>query len=153
MGKKKSNLQTDLLESLASYTTRVEKFAPKLAKKKLIVSTDFDVEPFKEDRGVRKTPLIWPLWDYKMGYVVEVPAGVSIPKHSHDEAVFRILISGSLIINGVKINKPGTWYVVPAFTEYKITTEKGYSVLSAYTTNCRTGRQQARRGKLSAPRG
>ena len=152
MSKKKSNVQTDLLESLASYTKRVEEFAPLLAKKKLIVSTDFQVEPFKEDRGIRKTPLVWPLWDYKMFYTVDVPAGVTVPKHSHDESVFRILLSGSLTINGVKIEKPGTWYVVPAFTEYEIKTDTGYSVLSAYTSNCRTGRQQALREKLSAPR-
>src|SRR5437868_5775755 len=135
MKRKKSNLQTDLLESLASYTARVEKFAPLLTKKKLIVSTDFDVEPFEEDRGILKTPLVWPLWDYKMFYVVDVPAKVTIPTHSHDEAVFRILISGSLTINGVKVDKPGTWYVVPAFTEYKISTETGYSVLSGYRSN------------------
>jgi hypothetical protein len=152
MSKQKQVVQSDVLESLASYIKRVEKYAPELAKKKLIVSTDFDVEPFKEDRGIRKTPVVWPLWDYKMFYVVDVPPGVTVPKHSHNESVFRILISGSLTINGVKIEKPGTWYVVPAFTEYKIKTETGYSVLSDYTSVCRTGKQQALREKLSAPR-
>lgn len=154
MAKKASrrNLQTDLLESLASYTGRVERFAAELAKKKLIISTELTVDPFKEDRGITKTPLVWPLWDYKMFYVVDVPANVDIPKHSHDEAVFRILLSGSLTINGRAIDKPGTWYVVPSFTEYAISTKTGYSVLSAYTSNCRTGRQQALRDKVSAPR-
>src|SRR5579871_126598 len=128
MSKKKSNPKGDILETLANHTMRIEKFAQMLAGKKLIVSTDFDVKPFKEARGIRKTPLIWPLWDYKMFYVVDVPPGVTIPKHSHKEAVFRILISGSLTINGVEIDKPGTWYVVPAFTDYQITTETGYSV-------------------------
>ena len=153
MAKKSSNLQTDTLETLSSHMARIEQFAPLLAKKKLIISTELKVEPFQEDRGVKKTPIVWPLMDYKMFYTVEVPADTAISKHSHDEAVFRMLISGSLTLNGKKIDKPGTWYVVPALTEYEIKTDTGYIVISGYTSVCRTGREQALRKKLSAPRG
>ncbi len=153
MAKKPTNLQTDILETLSSHVARIEELAPLLAKQKLIISTDLEVEPFEEDRGVKKTPIVWPLMDYKMFYTVEVPANTTIAKHSHEEAVFRILISGSLILNGKTIDKPGTWYVVPALTEYEIKTDTGYVVISGYTSMCRTGSEQALKKKLSAPQG
>ena len=152
MAKKKSLVQTDTLESLSAHIARIEQFAPLLAKKKIIVSTDFEVEPFVEDHGIRKTPIVWSMLDYKMFYVVDVPAKANIAKHSHDEAVFRILISGSLKINGRLIDKPGTWYVVPSLTEYEIQTDTGYVVISGYVSICRTGKEQAKRKKISAPR-
>lgn len=151
--KKPSNLQTDVLETLSSHIERIEQFADALAKKKLIVSTELKVEPFEEDRGIRKTPIVWPMMDYKMFYTVEVPPNTTVAKHSHEEAVFRVLISGSLVLNGKKIDKPGTWYVVPALTEYEIKTDTGYVVISGYTSICRTGREQALKKKVSAPRG
>ena len=152
MAAKKSRVQTDLLETLSSHIARIEQFAPAFAKSKLIVSTDFAVEPLEEDNKIRKTPIAWPLIDYKMFYIVEVPAGVTIAKHSHEEAVFRVLISGSLRINERLIDIPGTWYVVPSLVEYEIKTETGYSVLSGYIHNCFTRRQQAARKKVSLPR-
>jgi len=149
---KRTNLQTDLLENLSDFTKRIEKLAPEFAKKKLIISTELATRALKEDRGVRKTPVTWPLWDYKMFYIVDVPAKTTVPKHSHDEAVFRILISGSLTVNRVHIDEPGTWWVVPEFTEYEITTETGYKLLSSYVSHCTTGRQQALRDRKGAPR-
>ena len=138
-----SSLQTDLLEPLSAHIERIERFAPTFANQTLIVSTELDVDVFEENQGVTKAPIPWPLLDYKMFYIVDVPAGVTIPKHSHEESVFRILISGSLTVNGRKIDQPGTWYVVRALTEYEISTETGYRVLSGYTSNCRTGRERA----------
>lgn len=151
--KKPTNLQTDILETLSSHVSRIESFAPELAKKKLVISTDLEVQPYEEDRDIKKTPIVWPMMDYKLFYVVEVPPGTTVPKHSHEEAVFRVLVSGSLVLNGKKIDKPGTWYVVPALTEYEIKTETGYVVLSGYTYQCRTGREQALKNKLSPPQG
>ena len=152
MAKKKSTLQTDLLETLSSHIARIEAFAPRFAKKNLIISTEFEVEPFKEGKGITKTPIPWPLLDYKMFYIVQVPAGAGITKHSHDEAVFRVLVSGSLELNGHLIDKPGTWYVVPALTDYEIKTKTGYTVFSGYVFVCRTRRQQASAKKVTAPR-
>lgn len=149
---KKSNLQTALLENLSEYVARIEKQAPAFAKKTLIVSSDCSVRPLKEANRVQKTPVTWPLWDYKMFYVVDVPPKATVPKHSHDEAIFRILISGSLTVNGVFIDTPGTWWVVPAFTEYEIKTDTGYKLLSGYVSHCTTGTQQALRDRQSAPR-
>lgn len=152
MAQKPMNLQTDTLETLSSHVARIEEFAPILEKKQLIISTELNVEPYEEDRGIKKTPIVWPLMEYKMFYTVEVPANTNIATHSHDEAVFRILVSGSLEINGTVVDKPGTWYVVPAFTEYEIKTQTGYTVLSGYVKHCRTGREQALLKKDSAPR-
>jgi hypothetical protein len=42
--------------------------------------------------------------------------------------------------------------VVPALTEYEIKTDTGYVVISGYTSICRTGREQALKKKVSAPR-
>lgn len=153
MAKEPANLQTDVLELLSSHLARIEKFAPLLAKKELILSTDLEIDAFEEDRGIKKTPIVWPLLDYKMFYIVDVPANATIARHSHEEAVFRVLLSGSLVLNGKKIDRPGTWYVVPALTEYEIKTDTGYSALSAYTSICMTGREQALKSKIIAPRG
>ncbi len=140
---KNKNLQTTLLETLSTHMKRIEKFEAQLAEKDIIISTDLKVTPFKENGGVKKTPVVWSLIDYKMFYVVEVPPNSKIGKHSHSEAIFRILISGSLILNGIKIDKPGTWYVVRGFTEYEITSETGYTVLSGYGMACQTNKDDA----------
>jgi hypothetical protein len=141
----KKNPEPIVLETLSDHIRRVEKMAPQLSKKGLIVSTDLKVRAFRENRGIRKTPIAWPMWDYKMFYIVDVPADTTVPRHSHGEAIFRILISGSLTVNNVLIDEPGTWYVVPAYTEYEITTTTGYKALSGYGVACETSRQQARR--------
>ena len=141
-----------VLETLASYTKRVEKFLPELEKRKIIFSTDVKVTPFREDYGVKKTPLVWPLWDYKMFYLVEVPAGTQIPKHAHDEAVFRLVVEGSLTVNGKEV-RAGTWFVVNKYVPYEIATETGYKALGGYTSICQTNRQFARPGKRDLPFG
>jgi len=138
MSKKNKKPKFSVLETLSTHIKRIEKYQPLLAKKKIIISTELDVTPFDEDGGVKKTPVVWSLIDYKMFYIVEVPSGATIAKHSHDEAIFRILISGSLILNGITIDKPGTWYVVPAFTEYEIVSKEGYTVFSGYGMACQT---------------
>jgi hypothetical protein len=153
MAEKKVASQTTVLETLSSFVERVEGVLPRLDEKKIFLSTDLKIQAFKEDHGIRKMPVAWPLWDYKMFYIVDVPAGESVPKHSHDEAVFRVLLAGSLTVNGIKIEEPGTWWVVPSYCEYEINTDTGYKVLSAYTSICQTGRQQALRDKIQPPRG
>lgn len=145
--KKSENLQNQTLETLSSHIKRIEDYSEELSKKGIIISTEINVEPYKEDKGVTKTPVVWPLIDYGMFYIVDVPENSDLAKHSHDESIFRILLSGSLTINGITIDKPGTWYVVPAYTEYEISTKTGYSVLSGYTSICRTGKEQALQNK------
>ena len=49
------------------------------------------------------------------------------------------MIAGNLKINGRDV-EPGEWFVVPAGTIYEIETSKGYTAMSAYTSNCRTRR-------------
>lgn len=94
------------------------------------------------DNKVVKTPIAWPLWDYKLFYIVDVPADAEIALHKHDESIFRVLISGDLTINGIAINI-GEWFVVKAETMYSIKTSGGYKSISAYTSNCRTNRMTA----------
>ncbi|HEY8699104.1 MAG TPA: cupin domain-containing protein [Rhizomicrobium sp.] len=151
MARRKASHQTDILESLSAYAKRSERYSEALSTEKLIVSTDLKVAALREGHGVRKTPVVWPLWDYKMFYIVDVPADTDLPSHSHDEAVFRVLLSGSLTINGRRIAEPGTWYVVPAYTEYRIATKTGYRAMSCYVRMCRTTRQQALRARRKRP--
>lgn len=145
MGKSRKNLQTTLLESLSNHIRRTEEFEEQFKGKEIIISTDYEVAPYLENSGVVKTPIVWQMIDYHMFYIVDVPPNTTLPKHSHSESIFRVLISGSLTINGKTIDKPGTWYVVPAYTEYTITTQEGYMILSGYKSHCNTSRQEAKR--------
>jgi hypothetical protein len=94
------------------------------------------------DNEIVKTPIAWSLWDYKMFYIVDVPAGTEIAPHKHDESIFRVLISGDLEINGISIDI-GEWFVVKAETIYSIKTTGGYKSLSGYQYQCRTSRMNA----------
>jgi len=73
-----------------------------------------------------------------MFYVVRTPPQMNTPRHAHTESVFRLLISGSLRINGRVVDKPGTYFVVKAGTPYQIDTDEGYVTLAGYGVHCTT---------------
>jgi len=109
--------------------------------KDIVVSRDLDpdTEILEEDWGITKKPVVWPLQDYKMFYMVNVPPGTEVPAHSHDEDVFRLIVGGQLTINDVPV-KAGEWVVVKRGVKYVVKTDTGYTAMSGYTSMCRTGR-------------
>lgn len=143
---------TNLLEMLSTFAKRIEEYAEAVQHKDLIVSSDLNVSKLHEDHGITKTPVVWPLYDYRMFYIVEVPPGTEIAKHVHPEAVFRVLISGSLTLNGRKITVPGTWFVVNKKVPYQVSTETGYTALVGYTSVCTSARNSKSASGDSPPR-
>jgi hypothetical protein len=130
-------------ESLSTYLARLEKVT--IAKTNgLILGRHANIPVLLDgdDEDILKTPIGYPLFQKNMFYIVQVPAGKHVTPHSHDEDVFRVLISGDLTVNGVEIGI-GEWFVVPASTPYEILTRNGYQVMSGYTSNCRTRRMEA----------
>jgi|GEM_PF-2213100 len=129
---------TRLLQNFAEYVSMLQDFAPEVDKHPILISRFLNVTPLKEGDGITKTPIVWPLIDYKMFYITAVPAKTKVDRHSHTENVFRLVISGELEINGQTVSS-GEWFVVRRNTPYEIYTESGYQVLSGYGQACQTG--------------
>jgi hypothetical protein len=124
-------------ETLSKYIARLEEVEPQLKEQKGIVFSDeVKIEDVDEGNpGIRKTPIAWPLYRHNMYYMVEVKPGTDVPRHSHEEDVFRLVTKGSLKINGINV-EAGTWFVVRAHTEYEISTHEGYTCFSGYLFIC-----------------
>ncbi len=60
---------------------------------------------------------------------------IKVEKHRHPGVMFTVLVSGSLKINGVHLEK-GDWYLVPPGAEYELESEHGYETLFGYTWSC-----------------
>lgn len=127
-----------LLETFATFVSRLEEFAHEIDKHPILISRFLSINPLKEGNGITKTPIVWPLIDYKMFYITEVPPNTKIARHSHLENVFRLVISGGLEVNGEAVST-GEWFVVRRNTPYEIFTGSGYRVLSGYGQACQTG--------------
>ena len=140
------------LEMLSDHIRRIERFSENVADLKVIVSSDFTKPLLKEDLGIQKVPISWPLYKYNMFFVVSVPARTVVPSHVHDEDVFRYVLEGTLKLNGRKI-KAGEWFVVRAGTTYRIFTDTGYKAISGYTSICRTRRGMDRTQRRQPQRG
>lgn len=130
----------EIKETLSTYIARIEG-AETPFENGLLLSRNVGMPVLLDgvDNKVVKTPVAWPLMGYNMFYVVDVPPDTTIPPHSHDEDLFRVLISGDLNINGVDI-QIGEWFVVKSGSPYSIRTEGGYKSISAYRSICRTNR-------------
>lgn len=131
----------NVLEFLSDYTRRLEDVNHAFSEKGIVVSSDVaeSTDVLEEDWGITKKPIVWPLQDYKMFYLVNVPPGTEVPAHSHDEDVFRLIVDGSLTINDVPVHA-GEWVVVKKGVRYVVKTDSGYTAMSGYTSICRTGR-------------
>jgi hypothetical protein len=128
--------QDSTLERLSDYVRRIEEYEDELDRE-IILSTDVDPEPLTDSLDIAKTPVVWPLMDAKMFYYTDVPPETEVPPHSHPEDIFRIVIDGSLTVNGHEIEE-GMWFVVRSDTEYHVETEEGYDALASYTSVCQT---------------
>jgi hypothetical protein len=130
------------VETLPEFQKRTADFLHALnaTEKGVILSTDFDVELLEEPSGLSRLPIVWPVNQHNMFYVLEAPPNTDIPTHKHSGAVFRYIISGELYLNKMLI-KAGMWCVVRKETPYTVHSETGYTALVAYQDICEvTGR-------------
>jgi hypothetical protein len=130
----------EINETLSVFAERIERLSPQFKGKEIIFSDEIQKEFLLdgENRDIEKEPVLWPLYDRNMFYIVRTSPNVKTPRHSHDESVFRILLSGSLRINGRTVDKPGTWFVVREGVKYEIESEMGYVTLAGYGQACGT---------------
>ena len=133
--------QREINETFATYLTRLEAISDQL-NKPIIISTDVKIPVLRdgEDDTIEKVPVGWPLYQHNMFYLVTVPPNKHIPRHKHDEDIFRLVVKGSLRLNDQYDLKPGMWFVVRANTPYEIHTTEGYTTIAGYIHNCRTRR-------------
>ena len=91
----------EVKETLATFQERISRFEHQFEGRDIIISTELEREYLLdgEDLTIRKEPILWSLSDYHLFYVVTVPPGKHIPKHSHDEAIFRFIAQGNLLVN------------------------------------------------------
>jgi hypothetical protein len=130
----------EIKETLSVFADRIERLAHQFKGKEIIFSDEIEKEFLLdgENRDIEKEPILWPLYDRNMFYIVRTSPNTKTPRHSHDESVFRILLSGSLRINGRTVDKPGTWFVVREGVKYQIESETGYVTLAGYGQACGT---------------
>jgi hypothetical protein len=101
----------------------------------IVLSTDLDIKPLEEPSGLTRKPITWPVQNLNMFYLLDAPPCTEVPKHSHQSDIFRLVIEGELVINGITV-KAGTWMLVPKGTLYSITSQTGYKALVAYKDQC-----------------
>lgn len=137
-------MEREVNETLATFLSRIEE-TDTLFENGIMLGRNVSIPQLFDgvENKVKKTPIAWPLVSYGLFYIVDVPEETLIAPHHHEEEdIFRILISGDLEINGIKIQQ-GEWFVVQKGTTYSIKTDSGYKALSAYTSICRTNRMTA----------
>jgi quercetin dioxygenase-like cupin family protein len=125
-------------EMLSTYIARIEKIWPHIKNKPVVLSTDVPQRPIDGKGGIKKVPILWPLYRHHMFYIVTFPTKARFGRHRHDEDVFRYVIEGSLTVTADKKSYQvgqGMWIVVRANTYYSIAVG-GTVVLVAYTNGC-----------------
>jgi hypothetical protein len=125
-------------ETLSVFVARIERLSKQFEKKDIIFSDELEREYLidKDNPGIEKEPILWPLFDAHMFYIVRVKPGTHTLRHRHIEPIFRLLVSGSVRINGRTVNTPGTWFVVRTGVMYEIETDEGYVTLTPYGQAC-----------------
>jgi hypothetical protein len=133
-------MKKEVNETLSKYIERIENVDLK-SRDGIILSRDIKIPYLLDGEAddIIKTPIAWPLLDYKMFYIVSTKPGLKVEPHSHDESIFRLLIEGDLVVNGISI-EVGEWFLVEAGTTYSIESKNGYTAMSAYTSICQTRR-------------
>jgi len=128
----------EIKETLSVFANRIERLSHQFEGKEIVFSDEIEKEFLLDgaNRDIEKEPILWPLYDRNMFYIVRTRSNSRTSRHSHDESVFRVLLSGSLRINGRTVDTPGTWFVVREGVKYEIETDEGYMTLTGYGTAC-----------------
>ncbi|MDH2435271.1 hypothetical protein QCD60_22355 [Pokkaliibacter sp. MBI-7] len=135
----------EIHERLSTYLDRIERLSLPFDKQGVVISTNFENKELLvdgDDDRIIKEPILYPLFQHNMFYMVSVPAGTVVTPHKHDENIFRLIVKGSLILNKKHKIEAGTWFAIKADSTYEITTEEGYLSFAGYVSNCRTRRME-----------
>ena len=130
-------------EKLSTYLDRIERLEGQFFDKSIVISSTVRTKEILidgDDERISKEPILWRLYQHNMFYIVNVPAGTVVKKHSHQEDLFRFIAKGSLLLNNEFVINSGEWFVIKAGTPYEITTKEGYTSFAAYTSICQTNR-------------
>ena len=93
-------------------------------KDRVITSRDPGMDEVRE--GLRRKDMPPGFQSWQIPVALEGPAiffltvaepGATVPTHSHKRDLFRFVISGSILTNGIEL-KPGDWMFVPRGTPY-----------------------------------
>lgn len=76
-----------------------------------------DLKREEMPQGVEQWQL--PVWGEgpAFAFISSTLPGAVVPEHSHKRDLFRVVISGSIIVSGVEL-KPGDWMYVPKGVRY-----------------------------------
>jgi quercetin dioxygenase-like cupin family protein len=99
-----------------------------------VAATQRDLEREGMPKGVRswQIPIVFRPSGDVLGFMTRMNKGATVPAHSHDHAVVRIVFKGSLKYGRVTL-KAGDWMIVPAGVEYSVTAGiDGCSILYAH---------------------
>ncbi|MFL6530790.1 MAG: hypothetical protein ACJ8HU_09490 [Chthoniobacterales bacterium] len=129
-------------EFLSTYIKRIEDaerdYFARFPDRGIVLSTD--IEPVVLRQGeITRTQILWRVYQHPMAYIVNAPAGTKVPEHSHDEDIFRLMMSGALVVsvNGEEYKiDDSMWFVVRAGFRYSIRSDAGYKALVTYTFVC-----------------
>jgi len=94
--------------------------------------------------GVEKSVIPVDIESFRIVVLTTVGPDSHVAGHSHDEAILRYVVRGSLTINGTTYRE-GEWVLVPAHHSYTIGTEEGYLTLAPYGVACDSPTSQADR--------
>jgi quercetin dioxygenase-like cupin family protein len=88
--------------------------------------------------GVEKRVLPVDLQNFRILVLTTAERGTNVASHSHDEAILRYVVSGSLAINGITYGA-GEWILIPRDQVYSVETEEGYTTIAGYGVACDNG--------------
>jgi hypothetical protein len=135
-------------ETFPKHASRIEVALATLPYNPVVVSTDVPKLYLETPKGITKQLVVWPLYEHKMYYITTVVAGTSVDLHSHEEDMFRLVITGGFSLSVSQGRRhghrdrqtyeitQGMWVVVRANTNYSIATPSGYQCLSGYIKVC-----------------
>jgi quercetin dioxygenase-like cupin family protein len=132
---------TEFEDTLSQYIKRIEDAEAKADLSRGVVTfRDLEIPPLTDGR-IERRQIGWRLYQHLMYYLIKVEAGTRVEKHFHNEDIFRLVTSGSLILrtnpDEMEFHE-GQWFVVREGTAYEIETCTGYTALAGYKMACKT---------------
>lgn len=85
--------------------------------------------------GVEKSVIPVDAKSFRILVLTQGGPNTQVASHSHDEAILRYVVRGSLTINGTAYRE-GEWVLIPAGHSYTIESEEGYFTLAGYGEAC-----------------
>jgi quercetin dioxygenase-like cupin family protein len=85
--------------------------------------------------GVGKSVIPVDAKSFRILVLTQGEPNTQVASHSHDEAILRYIVQGSLTINGTTYRE-GEWVLVPAGLNYTVESDEGYFTIAGYGEAC-----------------